>query len=141
MTDISEAIRERVRQRAGNRCEYCLSHQDYVMGRLQIDHMQPVARGGDDTEENLCLACELCNQYKWVKTHGLDPQTGQLTPLFNPRQQPWTDHFAWSQDGTQIVGLTECGRATVVALNLNSELAVTVRRNWIRAGWHPPKIE
>jgi len=43
MSNISEAVRERVRERAGNRCEYCLSHQNYVMGRLQIDHIQPVA--------------------------------------------------------------------------------------------------
>lgn len=38
MSDISEASRQWVRQRTGNRCEYCLSHQNYVMGRLQIAH-------------------------------------------------------------------------------------------------------
>jgi 5-methylcytosine-specific restriction endonuclease McrA len=41
------------------------------MGRLQIDHIQPVAKGGVDTEDNLCLACELCNQYKWTQTEEL----------------------------------------------------------------------
>jgi len=25
------------------------------------------------------------------------------------------------------------------ALNLNNLVAVTVRRNWIAAGWHPPE--
>jgi hypothetical protein len=139
VSDISEAARQRVRERAGNRCEYCLSHQGYVMGRLQIDHILPIAKGGSDTEDNLCLACELCNQYKWAKTHSVDPQTGQQVVLFNPRQQNWADHFSWSVDGTEIVGLTAYGRATIVALNLNNELAVTVRRNWIQAGWHPPK--
>lgn len=64
MTTIPDEVRERVRQRAGDRCEYCLSQQAYVMGRLQIDHIQPVAKGGADSEDNLCLACELCNQYK-----------------------------------------------------------------------------
>lgn len=68
MSFISETLRQKVRQRAGNRCEYCLSYQDYIMGRLQIDHIQPLAKGGLDTEDNLCLACELCNQYKWVQT-------------------------------------------------------------------------
>src|SRR5688572_25702721 len=140
MTDISEAVRQRVKQRAGNRCEYCLSHQDYVMGRLQIDHVHPVAKGGADTEDNLCLACELCNQYKWAKTHGVDPQNGQLVPLFNPQQQRWIEHFAWSENGAEIIGLTEYGRVTVITLNLNNELAITVRRNWIRAGWHPPNL-
>lgn len=100
MSDISETTRQRVRERADNRCEYCLSHQDYVMGRLQLDHIYPIARGGSDNEDNLCLACELCNQ----KTHGLDPQTGQYPALFNPRQQQWSEHFTWSSNGVEIVG-------------------------------------
>lgn len=136
---LSEVIRQLVRQRAGNRCEYCLSHQDYTMGRLQIDHVQPTAKGGTDSEENLCLACELCNQYKWAKTEAIDPETGDQVSLFNPRQQQWREHFDWNLDGTEIVGLTACGRATVIALNLNNRLAVVVRRNWVQAGWHPPK--
>ena len=57
MTNLSRVIRQRVRQRAGNRCEYCLSHQNYVMGRLQIDHVEPVSKGGSDAEDNLCLGC------------------------------------------------------------------------------------
>ncbi len=141
MSDLPEATRQRVRQRAGNRCEYCLSHQDYVMGILQVDHVMPRAKGGSDAEDNLCLACELCNQYKWTKTEGLDPQTRETVALFNPRQQKWYEHFTWSEDGTEIIGLTACGRATVVAFKLNNSIAVTVRRNWVRAGWHPPELE
>ena len=141
MTDLSESIRQEVRQRAGDRCEYCLSHQNYVMGRLQIDHLQPIAKGGLDTADNLCLACELCNQYKWTKTEEIDPQSGENAPLYNPRLQRWIEHFAWSGDGIEIMGLTACGRATVFALKLNNGLAVTVRRNWVQAGWHPPTIE
>ena len=139
MSNIPEATRRRVRERAGNRCEYCLSHQDYVMGRLQIDHVQPVVQGGADDEDNLCLACELCNQSKWTKTHGIDHETGQYITLFHPRQQRWSEHFAWSADGAEIIGLTACGRATIGALTLNNHLAVTVRRHWIEAGWHPPE--
>lgn len=141
MTNLSEIIRQRVRQRAKNRCEYCLNHQEYVMGKLQIDHIKPVAKGGSDEEDNLCLACELCNQHKWTQTDGVDPQSGQRVVLFNPRQDRWPEHFTWSADGTEIIGLTSCGRATVIALRLNNALAITVRRNWIRAGWHPPVIE
>lgn len=140
MSYTPEHIRQRVRQRAENRCEYCLSHQNYIWGRLQIDHIIPTSRGGTDTEENLCLACELCNQHKWAKIEGIDPQTNQRVPLFHPRKQRWSKHFTWSADGTRIVGLTACGRATVHALQLNNELAIIVRRNWIRAGWHPPNM-
>jgi HNH endonuclease len=139
MSNLSENLRTSVRQRAGNRCEYCLSHQDYIMGWLQVDHIHPLAKGGEDTEDNLCLSCELCNQYKWTKTEELEPESGVKVQLFNPRQQKWQEHFAWTEDGTRIIGMTACGRATVIALKLNNSLAVTVRRNWVKAGWHPPR--
>lgn len=140
MTYLAGAVRQRVRQRARDRCEYCLSHQDYVLGQLQVDHVTPVAKGGADTEDNLCLACELCNQYKWTRTHGLDPASGEHVALFNPRHDAWAEHFAWSEDGIEIVGLTPCGRATIRVLRLNHALAITVRKNWVRAGWHPPAV-
>lgn len=138
MSYISGATRESVRQAAGNRCGYCLAHQDYVLGRLEIEHIIPVAAGGSDDESNLWLACRLCNLHKGVQTHALDPQTGHLVKLFNPRTQVWSRHFAWSTDGTWIIGLTPCGRATAEALQLNDRLAVRVRSHWVRAGWHPP---
>jgi hypothetical protein len=47
MSSFSEATKQRVRQRAGNRCEYCQSHQDYLMGWLQINHFWPVSKGGN----------------------------------------------------------------------------------------------
>jgi len=138
MSILSEIIKERVRQRAENRSEYCLSRQEYVLGKLQIDHIQPVAKGGTNTEDNLCLACELCNQYKWTQTEGLDPDSGKVVSLFNPRNQKWKEHFAWNLNGTEMFGITDCGRATIEALRLNNNLAVIVRKNWVQAGWHPP---
>jgi len=99
----------------------------------------PVARGGTDDEENLWLACRMCNGFKSDSTHGRDLFTGEEVRLFNPRIQQWAEHFAWSEDGTQIVGLTPCGRATIVTLQLNSLIAIMVRRAWVSAGWHPPK--
>jgi hypothetical protein len=65
--------------------------------------------------------------------------TGREAALFNPRQQHWPEHFSWTQDGTRITGETPCGRATVIALQLNNVVAVTVRRYWVQAGWHSPQ--
>jgi HNH endonuclease len=138
MSSFSEATKQRVRQRAGNRCEYCQSHQDYLMGWLQIDHFLPVSKGGSNEDENLCLACELCNQYKWNQTEAIDPESQNIVGLFNPRRQVWHEHFDWSDDGVSIVGLTPYGRSTVVALKLNNSLALKVRGHWVSAGWHPP---
>jgi len=135
---VSPSIRQFVKERAGNRCEYCLSHQEYILGRLQVDHLVPRSKGGTDDTSNLCLACELCNQYKWTQTDSIDPQSNQRVPIFNPRLQQWQEHFSWNDDGTEIIGLTPCGRATVRALHLNNKLAIIVRRHWVQAGWHPP---
>jgi hypothetical protein len=136
---IPAAVRQRVRQAAGNRCGYCLSRQEYVLGVLEIEHIIPAMRGGGDDEANLWLSCRLCNLYKGAQTHGRDPVTGRAIRLFSPRRQSWWRHFAWSADGLRVVGRTATGRATVIALQLNNTLAVAVRRNWIAAGWHPPQ--
>ncbi len=138
MSNFSEATKQRVRQRAGHRCEYCQSHQDYLMSWLQIDHFWPVSKGGDSKDKNLCLTCELCNQHKWNPTEAIHPESKEPVALFNPRRQVWNEHFAWREDGVSIEGLTVYGRATVVALKLNSALALKVRGHWVRAGWHPP---
>ena len=138
MTPVTPTLRDRVQSQANSRCGYCCARQEYLPWGLEIEHIIPRSKGGPDDEENLWLACHSCNLYKSDQTHARDPLTGRWMRLFNPRRQVWKRHFHWSENGEQIVGRTACGRATVVALNLNNLLAVTVRRNWIAAGWHPP---
>lgn len=107
-------------------------------GKLEIDHMIPKAVGGTDQETNLGLVCRMCNGFKGTQISALDPLTAKQIGLFNPRRQKWFRHFAWSSDGTRIVGRTACGRATVIALRLNNTIAMMVRSEWVAAGWHPP---
>ncbi|MEW4571015.1 HNH endonuclease signature motif containing protein [Tautonia sp. JC769] len=129
----------RVRQDAGNRCGYCLSPQHLVMARLEIEHVVPLSRGGTNDESNLWLSCPLCNRHKGDRLSAIDPETGGEVPLFHPRRQRWAEHFRWSEDGLRIVGLTPAGRATVVALQLDTDPdALVVRSYWVLAGWHPP---
>jgi 5-methylcytosine-specific restriction endonuclease McrA len=135
---VPEAVRESVRAAAGDRCGYCLSPQRLVLGLLEIEHLIPTAKGGPDDEENLWLACRLRNNFKGAQTEAIDPVTSTGVPLFNPRRQKWSDHFAWSANGTRVLGRTPCGRATVLALQLNNWIAVLVRTQWVAAGWHPP---
>jgi hypothetical protein len=141
MSKIPKEAPRRVRAQARNRCGYCISSQKYILGLLEMEHIHPEALGGTDDEENLWLACRLCNGFKGIQTHGRDPITGRRIRLFNPRRQQWKRHFTWSADGTRIIGLTVCGRATVIALKLNNLLAINVRREWVKAGWHPPEDE
>ena len=60
---IPAAVKRRVRQQAENRCGYCRSRQEYVLGFPEIEHIIPRARGGTDDEENLWFACRLCNHF------------------------------------------------------------------------------
>lgn len=123
---MNRKTRERVRKRAGDRCEYCLLPQGYSpVARLQIEHIIPRKHGGDDGDQNLALACIDCNLSKSSNLSGIDPVTGRTVVLFNPRRQNWEEHFAW--DGPSIIGLTETGRATIRVLNMNTEDRLRVR--------------
>lgn len=127
---ISKRLAELVRQRADHRCEYCQA-SEWLSGQpCQIDHIQPRAGGGTTTVDNLCLACSACNGFKLDRVAAVDPETNERVGLFNPRQQVWFDHFKWSDDQTEIIGLTACGRATVAALKMNRPLAVAARAMW-----------
>jgi len=142
---ITAQTERRIRETAGYRCGYCLSQQQYVMAKLLIDHIIPRATFAPDdpkmhAEENLWLACNICNGHKSDKTHETDPVTRERVPLFNPRTQHWYEHFKWSDDGIRVIGITPIGRATVIALHLDSDPdALQVRSNWVSVGWHPPK--
>ena len=137
---ISQAVRRKIANLAGHRCGYCLTSQKISGAQMHIEHIKPQSQGGTSAEQNLWLACAWCNSYKSDKTHATDPTTNQLVPLFNPRTQTWSDHFAWGEDNIHIVGLTPIGRATVVALKLNNAYILPARRHWVLAGWHPPRL-
>jgi hypothetical protein len=140
-TYIPAELRRQVREDAGHRCGYCHISELISATELVVDHILPESSGGPTARENLWLICTRCNQFKGSKTHAIDPQTGENVLLFNPRTQVWAEHFTWSSDGVEIVGLTTCGRATVNALHLNRELVVLARRRWVSVGWHPPNNE
>jgi hypothetical protein len=105
---------------------------------MEFDHLVPQAAGGTTREENPWLACRRCNAFKGKQTHGRDSYSAAWVALFNPRQQMWIDHFARSEDGTEIIGKTPCGRATIAALRMNNTEIVVARRLWISVGWWPP---
>lgn len=139
MTSSAQTLRQRIAEQARYRCGYCLT-QEVVSGiPLTLEHIIPKAKGGQDTEENLWLSCRLCNEAKGILTEALDPETESIVPLFNPRTQIWAEHFTWNEDRTSIIGQTPTGRATVIALSLNSELRIRARAIWVEAGRHPPE--
>ena len=54
---MDAALREHVRQRAGNTCEYCRIHQDQdPFFTFSVDHIIARQHGGKTESENLCLS-------------------------------------------------------------------------------------
>ncbi|BAZ00963.1 HNH endonuclease [Tolypothrix tenuis PCC 7101] len=135
---IPESLRNQIAISDKRRCCYCLTSEANSGIPMTHDHIHPRSRGGETTFENLCLACRSCNEFKADLTEAIDPVTGKITPLFNPRIQIWSDHFHWSSDATKVEGLTNIGRATVICLRMNNPVIVAARRRWTTSGWHPP---
>lgn len=138
MARISRDLDAKVRRQAKDRCGYCLSPQEFLPFKLEIEHFHPRALGGDTLEENLWLACRECNAHKARKTKASDSLTGKTTKLFNPRKQNWDRHFEFGGGGSEIIGKTACGRATVACLQMNNIYQTTARLAWSETGRFPP---
>jgi HNH endonuclease len=136
---LSVSQRADVIRRAHGCCEYCLSQELYSPDPFSVEHIVPLAKGGTHDFENLALACQGCNSRKYVSTEALDPVTGEPVPLYHPRRHHWSEHFAWNEDYTLVMGLTPTGRATVEKLQLNRSGVVNLRRILSSMDLHPPE--
>jgi hypothetical protein len=123
---VPVALQVFVRSRAADRCEYCHIHQnDEPFFRFHVEHIVARQHGGLSGESNLALACPHCNLHKGPNLTGIDPATGQIVPLFHPRNERWDDHFELV--GTKVFGRTPTGRATAEVLAMNAALRLDVR--------------
>src|SRR5947207_5085077 len=105
---MDASTRRAVRQRAGDRCEYCRLPQFAVDATFHVEHVIPRQHGGADELDNLSLACDRCNFTKGPNLTSIDPNARAIVTLFNPRIENWDAHFELL--GAEIVGLTPTGR-------------------------------
>jgi len=140
MASVPPSLRQQVILDANQCCEYCQTQQCLTGMPLVIDHIIPRSMGGGGNRTNLAASCYRCNEFKGVRINAIDPLTEVLVSLFHPRQQIWTENFAWTEEGIIIAGLTPTGRATVNALKLNNKYVVESRRIWVAENWHPPNF-
>lgn len=136
MSKIPVSLRRLVIQRADNRCEYCCLSQAGQAATFHIDHITPVVASGATIIENLALACVSCSLRKGSRQTVEDAETGEVVPIFNPRQQVWKEHFRW--DGVRVSGLTATGRSTIDALNMNRAIMLAIRSEEELLSRHPP---
>jgi len=135
MTHVPADLRRLVVQRSGDRCEYCHLSQAGQEATFHIDHVRPMTMGGPTAASNLALACVSCSLRKGGKETAIDPDTGLEFPIFNPRQDDWSEHFDW--EVVRLIGLTPIGRATIHALDLNRPLILAIRHEEAAVGRHP----
>jgi len=132
---ILASLRREVRERAEERCEYCLLSESQAVLPHEPDHLIALKHGGQTTSENLALACFECNRFKGSDIASIDALTGELVALFNPRRQRWFEHFRLN--GAQIIPLTPVGRVTDKLLRLNLPSRVEVRRQLVAQARYP----
>jgi hypothetical protein len=125
-------FRKSLFDRAGDRCEYCHLPRSGHEQRFSIDHIISRKHLADDSAQNLAVACIRCNLYKGTNLSGIDPASGGIVPLFNPRLQVWKDHFQFS--GARIAGISPTGRATVAVLAMNEPERVGLRTFLLEEG-------
>jgi len=135
MRHIPASLRLLVISRAGNRCEYCGLSQLGQVATFHIDHVTPLAAGGQTTADNLALACVSCSLRKAARLRAPDPDTGEQVAIYNPRRDSWAQHFRW--EGVRLVGLTPTGRATVEALKMNRPIILAIRAEEVIQQRHP----
>jgi hypothetical protein len=123
--DIDESARLLVIERARRRCEYCLVHEDNAGFPHQIDHIISRKHGGSSGFGKLAYACILCNRYKGTDIASID-RSGRPIRLFDPRRDPWDEHF--KLDGPIIQPLTPIGEVSARMLRLNAAERVIERR-------------
>lgn len=122
---MDAALRQRVRHRAGDRCEYCHLPKSGSGVPFEIDHIRSQQHRGPTVAGNLAFACIYCNGYKGPNISGIDPVNNRLTPLFDPRRHKWSYHFRY--DGGELVGRTPMGRTTIEVLRINLPHHVALR--------------
>ena len=123
-----------VSARARHVCEYCRAPEIVFNLPFEVEHITPLAHGGETIEDNLALSCRSCNLYKADCVRAVDKVSRQEADLFNPRLDVWHEHFSLVEETGEIEGSTASGRATVSRLHINSKAQVEARRQWLRLG-------
>jgi hypothetical protein len=128
VTYISAALRRQVRERAGNRCEYCLIHESDTEFGCEVDHILSEKHQGPTVADNLALACFYCNRNKGTDMGSVrssdDPA---FVRFFNPRIDFWDEHFERNAE-QHLLGRTDIGQVTARIFGFNAEARLLERR-------------
>jgi hypothetical protein len=132
-TYVSAALRRMVYERACDVCEYCLVPEIASFVSHEVDHVIAEKHGGQTDEGNLALACTICNKHKGSDLASIDPVSGEIVRLYQPRGDRWGDHFQLDPGNGEIIARTAIGRVTARLLRVNRRERVEERGLLVRA--------
>lgn len=131
-TYINAALRKQVYRRARGCCEYCLLPDIAAFAPHEVDHVIAEKHGGLTIATNLALSCTLCNKHKGSDLTSIDPETGDIVPLYHPRKDQWHEHFQIKD--ALIIALSSKARVTIRLLQLNQQDRIEEREYLLEAG-------
>jgi hypothetical protein len=138
---IPAALRREVVARARNRCEYCGIPDDATFVSHEVDHVIAERHGGKTVRENLAYSCFRCNRLKGTDLTSIDPQTGKITRLFNPRTDKWNRHFRLGDPESAVIEpISAIGRTTALFLRFNDNEWIALRAELQRQGRYAPPL-
>jgi hypothetical protein len=133
-TYISVSLRQMVRDRANESCEYCLIPEALALSAHQVDHVISEKHEGKTIAENLALSCSFCNQAKGSDIGSIDAETGEVIRLYHPRRDRWREHFQINQKTGEILGVSPIGQVTIRLLQMNRPAYLPERLLLVKAG-------
>ncbi|WP_462394332.1 HNH endonuclease [Lentilactobacillus parabuchneri] len=68
LSNVDSSMWKKISKRVFERDHYTCAYCGKVGGKLDVDHMMPVSRGGTSEMSNLITACQHCNRQKHDKT-------------------------------------------------------------------------
>ena len=128
VTYIPQPMRRAVRERAGNRCEYCRIREADTEFGCEVDHIISEKHMGRTELNNLALSCFFCNRNKGSDIGSIrSAEATEIIRFFNPRIDVWSEHFVFDAL-RQIVPITDIGRVTARILAFNAENRILERQ-------------
>ena len=131
-TYIKASLRKQVYKRAKGCCEYCLIPDIAAFAPHEVDHVIAEKHGGLTKADNLALSCALCNKHKGSDLTSIDPETGDIVPLYHPRKDQWCEHFQIKD--AKFIALSSKARVTIRLLQLNQQDRIEEREYLLEAG-------
>lgn len=133
--NISNTLRQKIAERAGFRCEYCLLTEAVSFYSFHAEHIRSKKHGGKSELVNLAYSCPDCNYFKGSDVATYGPDDEGFIRFFHPRKDNWEEHFE-IKDG-HVFGKTEIGKATESIFKFNDPERLIFRKQLIALGLYP----